>query len=416
MESLQLFISDFFKNKGQHVFLSLLVAKICAFAGSLFIIKLLPENEFGMISIVASVFAIFLPFSGFGSQQSLLRYGALQENDVDKKQLSAFLLKEGFYKQLILTFVFLVVGFIYIEKYGDILVFFSFFALRFIGFYFLNHLQSEERIFGNNIRFAQLTNTVNIAGLLFLLLLTYFFGFRGYLFAIAFTPFVALIFFRRENFESLKVPSTKFKTKEMRNYGLFSAGTALLSDTLFSADVLLLSFLMNAVAVANYKVAILIPANITFLALTFMQSDFPVLTKNYRNKSFLQNYIANYYKIFIPVTTGILMFGFIFRREILHLFFSEKYGDNSAIFFILLTGFCLNMLFRNLYGNLLSAVGLMKTNTVISLFTLLLLVIFSFLLVGKYGVMGMAASLTLSMLIGGFLLTLSFYLYWKDLK
>lgn len=202
----------------------------------------------------------------------------------------------------------------------------------------------------------------------------------------------------------------------MRNYGLFSAGTALLSDTLFSADVLLLSFLMNAVAVANYKVAILIPANITFLALTFMQSDFPVLTKNYRNKSFLQNYIANYYKIFIPVTTGILMFGFIFRREILHLFFSEKYGDNSAIFFILLTGFCLNMLFRNLYGNLLSAVGLMKTNTVISLFTLLLLVIFSFLLVGKYGVMGMAASLTLSMLIGGFLLTLSFYLYWKDLK
>ncbi|ROI08030.1 hypothetical protein EGI11_10250 [Chryseobacterium sp. H3056] len=96
METLQLFISDFFKNKGQHVFLSLLVAKICAFAGSLFIIKLLPESEFGMISIVASVFAIFLPFSGFGSQQSLLRYGALQENDLDKKQLSAFLLKEGF--------------------------------------------------------------------------------------------------------------------------------------------------------------------------------------------------------------------------------------------------------------------------------------------------------------------------------
>ena len=416
MESLQLFIRDFFKNKGQHVFLSLLVAKICAFAGSLFIIKLLPENEFGMISIVASVFAIFLPFSGFGSQQSLLRYGALQENDLDKKQLSALLLKEGFYKQLFLTVIFLVVGFIYIEKYGDILVFFSFFALRFIGFYFLNHLQSEARIFGNNARFAKISNTVNIAGLFFLLLLTYFFGFRGYLFAIAFTPFVVLFFFRRENFESFKVSSEKFKKKEMRNYGLFSAGTALLSDTLFSADVLLLSFLMNAGAVANYKVAILIPANITFLALTFMQSDFPVLAKNYRNKTFLQNYIANYYKIFIPLAAGILMFGFIFRREILHLFFDEKYAANSPIFIVLLTGFCLNLLFRNLYGNLLSAVGLMKTNTLISFFILLLLVIFSFFLVGKFGVMGMAVSLTLSMLIGGFLLTFSFYVYWKDLK
>ncbi|WP_052252076.1 oligosaccharide flippase family protein [Kaistella solincola] len=416
MESLQLFISDFFKNKGQHVFLSLLVTKICAFAGSLLIIKLLPENVFGMISIVASVFAIFLPFSGFGSQQSLLRYGALQENDFDKKQLSTFLLKEGFYRQLFLSVIFLGVAFIYIEKYGDILVFFLFFSIRFIGFYFLNHLQSEARIFGNNMRFAQLTNTVNIAGLIFLLLFTYFFGIRGYLFAIALTPFVALFYFRRENFVSLKLPSAKFKNKEMSKYGLFSAGTALLSDTLFSADVLLLSFLMNAVSVASYKVAILIPANITFLALAFMQSDFPLLAKNFKNKSFLQNYITNYYKIFIPLSAGILLVGYIFRQEILNLFFNEKYVANSPVFFILLTGFCLNLLFRNLYGNLLSAVGLMKTNTLISFFTLLLLLIFSFFLVGKFGVMGMAVSLTLSMLIGGFLLIFSFYLYWKDLK
>ncbi|SFI86189.1 Membrane protein involved in the export of O-antigen and teichoic acid [Kaistella treverensis] len=415
MESLQLFISDFFKNKGQHVFLSLLVAKICAFAGSLVIIKLLPENEFGMISIVASVFAIFLPFSGFGSQQSLLRYGSLQENDFDKQQLSTFLLKEGFYRQLFLSVIFLGVAFIYVEKYDDILVFFLFFTIRLIGFYFLNHLQSEARIFGNNMRFAQLTNTVNIVGLIFLLFLTYFFGIRGYLFSIAFTPFVALFYFRRENFV-LKLPSAKFKNKEMSRYGLFSAGTALLSDTLFSADVLLLSFLMNAVAVANYKVAILIPANITFLALAFMQSDFPLLAKNFRNKSFLQNYITNYYKIFIPVSAGILLVGYVFRHEIVNLFFNEKYAANSPVFFVLLTGFCLNLLFRNLYGNLLSAVGLMKANTVISFFTLLLLLIFSFFLVGKFGVMGMAVSLTLSMLIGGFLLTFSFYLYWKDLK
>ena len=71
MESLRNFIDDFFKNNGQHVFISLLIAKICAFLGSLFIIRILPENDFGILSIVASVFAIFAPFSGFGSQQSL---------------------------------------------------------------------------------------------------------------------------------------------------------------------------------------------------------------------------------------------------------------------------------------------------------------------------------------------------------
>ncbi|WP_226063414.1 oligosaccharide flippase family protein [Kaistella polysaccharea] len=416
MESLRIFITDFFKNKGQHVFLSLLIAKICAFVGSLLIIRFLPENEFGMISIVASVFAIFLPFSGFGSQQSLLRYGSLQAKVENKMMLSKFLLKEGFYKQLFLSFIFLAVAFVYIEKYEDIVLLFIFFTIRLIGFYFFNHLQSEARVFGNNLRFSQLTNTVNLVGLFLLLFLTYFFGLKGYLIAIAVTPFIALFWFRRDLYSHLKSEPHSMNSKEMRKYGLYSAGTALLSDTLFSADVLLLSFLMNAVAVANYKVAILIPANITFLSLTFMQSDFPLLAKNYRDKKFLKNYIANYYKIFIPITATILIVGFIFRSEILSLFFSIKYSGNSTIFIILLAGFCFNMLLRNLYGNLLSAVGRMKTNTIISFITLLLLFSFSFIFVGRMGVMGMAISLTLSMVISGLLLTFSFYLYWKDLK
>src|SRR5690606_11117241 len=122
------------------------------------------------------------------------------------------------------------------------------------------------------------------------------------------------------------------RKKELWSYGIHAAGAALLSDMLFSADILLLSFLMDESAVANYKVAILIPANITFLAVTFMQNDFPELAKNYLNRSFLMNYISNYYKIFVPVSVIILVVGYFERNEILHLFFSEKYSDNGFIF------------------------------------------------------------------------------------
>ena len=190
----------------------------------------------------------------------------------------------------------------------------------------------------------------------------------------------------------------------------------LFSDALFSADILMLSFLMTENAVANYKTAILIPANITFLALTFMQSDFPVLAKNYQKKIFLKNYISNYYKIFIPIVLLIFTLGFIFRAEILHLFFSERYADNSLLFVILLAGFCMNMLLRNLYGNLLSAVGKMKINTVVSLLTLLILLLSSFVLVSEFGVKGMAIALSFTMLFGGLFLMFSFYYYYKNLK
>lgn len=415
MKSLQNFISDFFKNKGQHIFLSLLIAKICAFAGSLFIIRILPESEFGTISIVASVFAIFAPFSGFGSQQSLLRFGSISDDLSEKISLSKYLLKQGLIYQLLLSGLFLGIAFFYVDKYEDIFYIFLLFGFRLIGFYFLNHIQAEFRVFGNNRGFARLTNVVNVLGVILLLLLSYFYGLKGYLIAIAFTPFLALLWFRKEQYISIS-ETFSFEKKDLWKYGFYASGTALISDTLFSADVLMLSFLLNESAVANYKVAILIPANITFLALTFMQSDFPVLAKNYKNRDFLKDYVLNYYKIFIPLAFIIFLVGFVFKNQLLTVVFSERYADNTFSFVVLLGAFCGNMLLRNLYGNLLSAVGMMKMNTIISVLTLILLVIFSFIFVSKYGVTGMAVSLSLGMFFGGIMLAFSFYLYWKDLK
>ena len=415
MANLQEFLQHFFRNKGQHVFLSLLVAKICAFLGSLFIIRILPESEFGTVSIVASVFAIFAPFSGFGSQQSLLRFGSLTDENDKKRSLSRYLFIKGFGFQVLLTAVFFLVSLFYVNRYEDILYVFIFFAIRLIGFYFFTHIQSELRIFGKNSEFAKLNNIVNTTGLFLLLSFSYFWGLYGYLFALAATPFLALFWCKKNDLKNI-TETFSFNKKELWNYGLHASGTALLSDTLFSADILLLSAFMNASAVADYKVAILIPANITFLALTFMQSDFPVLAKNYQDKIFLKNYIFNYYKIFLPVTLIIFGIGFIFRSDIIHLFFSLKYKDVTLPFSILLAAFCGNMLLRNLYGNLLSAVGKMKANTLISIITLILLLLFALLFVGKYGVTGMAISLSLSMLMNGFMLMIAFNSYLKNLK
>ncbi|MCB4234232.1 hypothetical protein LDL59_01500 [Kaistella anthropi] len=284
-----------------------------------------------------------------------------------------------------------------------------------IGFFFFNHIQSELRIFGDNRKFALVNNVVNIFGLILLFILTYFFSIKGYLIALAFTPFLALFWFRKEHFSSIS-RNANLPKKEIFQYGLHASGTALLSDMLFAADVLLLSFLMNENAVANYKVAILIPANITFLALTFMQSDFPLLAKNYQNKAFLTHYILNYYKIFIPLALVIFLVGFIFKSEILLLFFSQKYADNTVLFTILLAGFCCNMLLRNLYGNLLSAVGKMKINTIISVLTLLILFLLSSFFIKRFGELGMAISLSVTMFANGLFLKFSFYHYIKKLK
>lgn len=415
MKSLLLFIDEFLKNKGHHVFLSLFIAKICGFIGSLAIIRILPANEFGTVSIVASVFFIFLSFSGLGSHQSLLRYGSLAENTTERRALSSYLLKNGFIYQIIISLLFLITSFFYIDRYEDVFLIFVLFSVRLVGIYFLNHIQAEFRISGDNKTFAKVGNVVNIVGVVILICLSYYFGLKGYLYAVAFTPFLALFWFRKAHFDTA-LSQFKFTKKEIWNFGLHAAGTALLSDALFSADILILSFLMNETAVAGYKVGLLIPLNITFLAASFMQSDYTLLAKNSSNKEFLKNYIWNFYKLFIPISAAIFLVGTLFRTEILTFFFGAKYLNSQLVFLIFLGGFALNMLLRNLYGTLLSAVGMMKINTMVSIVTLILLVVFAFLLVNKFGIVGMAISLSTSLLLGGSALCLFFYRYWKDLK
>ena len=236
----------------------------------------------------------------------------------------------------------------------------------------------------------------------------------GYLIAMMMMPFFSLFWFKSINLSEkieLKLPK-----KELWKYGLFTAGTAVLGDALFSLDVILMGFLMNESAVANYKTAILIPANLTFIAMTFMQSDFPELARNYKNKIFLKYYISNYYKIFIPLCLGIFIVMFFLDDLIVKLFFGEKYNGIESSFLILTGAFLLNMLFRNLYGNLLSAVGKMEYITLISAFALVILIGLSIFLVPKFGIEGMAISQSITLFITGLLLMGGFLSYYRKLS
>lgn len=415
MKNFAVFIKEFLNNKGQYVFLSLLIAKICAFAGSLLIIRILPENEFGTLSIVASVFAIFAPFNGFGSTQALLRFGSVVSNESEKKELSGYLFKKGFLNQVFLSLLFLFVLIFYLDKYENIALIFLCFGVRLVGVFFLAHIQSELRIYGKNREFALVGNVVNIAGLLLIITLAFSFGIIGYLIAIMVSPFIALFWLKSVQPIEAKKPLS-FSKKEIWSYAFHSAGTASLSDALFAADILLLGFLTNETAVANYKVAILIPSNLTFLALTFMQSDFPIIAHQYQNKKYLKNYILNYYKLFIPICILIFGLGTLVSKPILQVFFGEKYTDNTWMFSVFLAAFCINMLLRNLYGNLLAAVGKMSYNTITSVVGLLFLLLLGWIFTPTFGVEGMAAAMGLSLLATGVILMWFFFRYLQSLK
>ena len=412
MGGLKEFLSRFFSNKGHHVFFSFLIAKICGFLGSLVIIRLLPENEYGILTIVMSVCAIFLPFSGFGSNQILLRYGSISEKE-NKQNLSSYLFFKGIFNEIILIVIFVGISLFYAPKYENIIIIFLFFGIRLMGFYLSHHIQTYYRISGKNDIFAKVSNAINIGGFILLLVLTYLFKFYGYLLAIALIPYLSLFWLKKEMFSAKRIVYDN--KKEIWRFGIFTAATSVISETLFSLDVMLLGFLMNENAVANYKVAILLPSNITFLAISFMQSDYPLLSKNYQNKNFLKSYIKNYYKIFIPICILILGFFYFFKDLLLKVFFGTNYSDNSNLMMILLLGFTFGMLSRNLFGNLLPAVGKIEVNTWVSILSLIILSVTAYFLVNTFGILGMGISLSLVLIWEGLAYLTFFGNYLKKL-
>ncbi len=412
MGGLKEFLSRFFSNKGHHVFFSFMIAKICGFLGSIVIIRLLPESEYGILSIVMSVCAIFLPFSGFGSNQILLRYGSISEKE-NKQNLSSYLFFKGIFNEIILIVIFVGISLFYALKYETIIIIFLFFGIRLMGFYLSNHIQTYYRISGKNDVFAKVSNAINIGGFILLLVLTYLFKFYGYLLAIALIPYLSLFWLKKEMFSAKRI--VYYNKKEIWRFGIFTAATSVISETLFSLDVMLLGFLMNENAVANYKVAILLPSNITVLAISFMQSDYPLLSKNYQNKNFLISYIKNYYKIFIPICILILVFFYTFKDLLLKLFFGTNYSDNSNLMMILLLGFTFAMLSRNLFGNLLPAVGKIEVNTWVSILSLIILCVTAYFLVNTFGILGMGISLSLVLIWEGLAYLIFFGNYLKKL-
>lgn len=413
MNGLKDFLANFFINKGHHVFLSFLIAKICGFLSSVVIIRLLTEDDYGILSVVMAVFAIFLPFSGLGSNQILLRYGSISENN-DKQKLSSYLFFKGLIYEFLLILIFLGFSFFYGEKYENIYIIFLFCGIRLLGFYLSNHIQTYYRIIGKNNVFAKVNNVTNIGGFIILVAFTYLWKFYGYLFAIAIIPYLSLFWLKKEIFSTKK--SEPENKKELWRFGIFTAATSVISETLFALDILLLGFFMNENAVANYKVAILLPSNIPFLAISFMQSDYPLLSKNYKNKTFLISYIKNYYKIFIPICIAILVFFYFLKDILIKVFFGENYIGNDNLMMVLLIGFTFGMLSRNLFGNLLPAVGKIEINTWVSLISLILLTVVSYFLVSSFGVLGMGISLVSMIIWEGSAYMFFFRNYLKNLS
>jgi len=411
---LKSYIQNFVSRAGNYILSASIISRLLSFLASWIALQLIPNKELGIVLFSYNIILFIIPIGGFGLHQSLLRYGALLKTPEEKNSLFRFTFFKGIWATCILILIILIGSFFIDFKFENTKNYLAFLSLILIPMYVFELMKIQFRLQNKNKLFA-LTEVVFFSILtLTILVLSYYFKEKGYAIALLLTPILSVLFFVKKIKadlvfkEKLSIINRKFWS-----YGIFASLSNVVTQLLFVIDILLIGILLNdAEMVTNYKYISLIPLSLLFLPRTFINTDFVVFTENIYNKKYIVKYIKSYLLLFSILSIGFCLFFGLFADTILSLF-DVTFIQYKTSFIILVFGVSGILIFRGLFGNLLSSIGKAHVNFYITSMALLFNVVSNYYLIPKYGIKGAAITSALLMWITGIV---SAFIFWKLYK
>ena len=165
--------------------------------------------------------------------------------------------------------------------------------------------------------------------------------------------------------------------------------------------------------VTNYRYISLIPFSLLFLPRVFIHTDFVTFTEKIYDKKYIKEYIKSYMLLFLLVSIVLIVLSFFFGSFLLKLL-DDRFISYTSTFYILIIGVSGILIFRGLFGNLLSSIGKANINYYIASIALIINIISNYYLIPLYGIRGAAITSAILMWTTGITSCIWFvYLYKK---
>ena len=391
MKNLIIFFKGFKDRKGNYVFIATVSARILSFIASIIALKLINKVDLGYVIYALNIMAFVIPLSGLGIQQGLLRFGARLNSVSEKKALFSFVFKKGILFSVILSAVIFILSYILPLEFEQSAYFLRWLSALLLTSFLLESIKIQFRLEHNNKKFALIEIFYNVLLVISVFILSSFFKELGYTIALIVAPLITFLWFFKSlniNFKSVVLPiPIDFS---FLKYGFFAGMANVATQLLFAVDILLIGSILNDPSlVTAYKYVFLIPFSLLFLPGILLTTDFVNLTERIYNKSYINSYSKNYMLFFLLFSIGILAVFYPFSGFILSLF-SPEYSQYTSTFLVLTVGVFGILIFRGLYGNLLSALGKAQVNYWIAFVALLINIPANYYLIPKYGILGAA--------------------------
>ncbi|MFT4576378.1 MAG: O-antigen/teichoic acid export membrane protein [Polaribacter sp.] len=410
MNLLKTYIQNFLSRAGSHILSASIIARALSFIASWFALQLIPNKELGIVLFAYNIIVFIAPIGGFGLHQSLLRYGSLLKTTEEKNSLFRYTFIKGIWATLALIAITIITTSFIDFQFENTHYYLSFLSIFLIPMYIFELIKIQFRLQHKNKIFALTDIVFNAILTISVIVLSYYYQEKGYALALVLAPTLAVIIYYNKIKSFLKnYKKPVIIDKLFWKYGVFASLSNVVTQLLFVIDILLIGYVLNAPEmVTNYKYISLIPLSLLFLPRAFINADFVAFTEKINNKEYIIKYIKSYLLLFSIISLFICLFSYFSAAFILNIFDSKltKFGTP---FLILIIGVCGILIFRGLFGNLLSSIGKAHINFYITSIALVLNVISNLFLIPKYGITGAAITSAALMWITGIASTIIFW-------
>ncbi len=387
-----------------HVVVGSFMTKFVSLFGSIFVVRLLSKQDYGILSYYENFIGYFSIFAGLGLASGVQRYLVLIDDYSGKKNCLLYAMKKGSIINLCLIALACLICYFYphkeaFEPYKALIIPLAL-CIPFV--FAAEAVFSSLRALFDYRKYAYMSFGVATALIAARLFGAVTGGIRGLLWmrlameiACVFVCVYVLFhsFFRETRPRSLEKPFLR----EMNTYSFQVMLTNGLWTIFMLNDLFLLGQLLgDETIIAEYKVAYVIPANLSILTAAIATFVAPYFTKYEHEKNYA--WIKEKFKLVLSITGGIVgifvLICLVLAKPMIWLLYGKEYYSSIPVMRVLLIASFFNNGIRASIANILSSMGAQKANLAVAGVGIVIQVTLDVLLIPTLGGMGVALSST----------------------
>lgn len=385
-------IASLFKGGFFHIFVGNTMVKMIAFISSIVIVRLVDKTNYAYLTYADNLYNYVISFAGLGMVSSVLKFCASAKTKEEDKAYFAFAMKYGTLFEAALSVVVVIYVSWGVIPFPEARTITYMLVLYPLLNNIISTIMSYLRAHGENQTYSKAaviqTFCVFVASIVLVAAID--------IIGIAFARYIAITIAILFTLPVLKkylagVQSIRMEKREIQAFMVMSL--SLMISNLFSLIMpinemaLINNLIRDEVVTANYKIAIMIPSQLSFITQSIVVYYFTIVARM-ENKKEIWKLSKKVGLFSAGVISVISLAGVLLSPWIIRLVYGSQYEDAIELSIVFWVVYAMNAGIRMVPMNFLPAIGIAKFNAIMAAVACVIHFVITYWALTRFGILG----------------------------